>query len=266
MLRGVDYKDNDKILTLYSLERGKISAGVRGVKKSGAKLSFCAAPFCFAEYVLSEKGERLSVIGATEIESFYKLRLNVFAYCAGSAIAEFLLKFTEEGQPEPELFSLVLSALKAMCFEEKQPSAVLISFLCSALQKSGYGMNFCKCGGCKSKNIGERPFFDFSAGKFYCEACKSEQSVRILPQTAAALRACAPILAENSAEIDTKNKVGGFYASEICGADVSEYLKNEQDKILAEMRALSFLNHYLSVKQGEKLKSLTEYAKLVNFA
>ena len=48
MLRGVDYKDNDKMLTLYSLERGLVSAGIKGVKKAGAKLKFASQPFCFA--------------------------------------------------------------------------------------------------------------------------------------------------------------------------------------------------------------------------
>ncbi|MBP5193572.1 MAG: recombination protein O N-terminal domain-containing protein [Clostridia bacterium] len=32
VLRGVDYKDNDKILTLFSLESGLITAAIRGVK------------------------------------------------------------------------------------------------------------------------------------------------------------------------------------------------------------------------------------------
>ena len=45
VLKSVDYKDNDKILTLYSPEKGKITAGIKGVKKSGAKLKFASEPF-----------------------------------------------------------------------------------------------------------------------------------------------------------------------------------------------------------------------------
>ncbi len=258
MLRGVDYKDNDKILTLYSLERGKISASARGVKKSGAKLSFCAAPFCFAEYVLSEKSERLSVINATEIESFYKLRLNVFGYCAASAIAEFLLKFTEEGQPEPVLFRVAVSALKAICFENAEPAAVLISFLCIAVKNIGYAADFSVCASCGENTIGERPFFDFSEGKYYCENCATASAVRILPQTACALRFCAETLNEESdysfcADTQTRHALTGDFL-----------LLSDEDK-LARMRALAFLNHYLSIKCGEKLKSIAEYAKLANF-
>lgn len=46
MIRSVDYADNDKILSLFSLEQGVISAKIRGVKKAGAKLKFAAEPFC----------------------------------------------------------------------------------------------------------------------------------------------------------------------------------------------------------------------------
>ncbi len=45
MLRATDYLENDKILTLLTAEKGKITAGIKGVKKAGAKLKFAAQPF-----------------------------------------------------------------------------------------------------------------------------------------------------------------------------------------------------------------------------
>ena len=54
VIKSVDYKDNDKILTLYSLENGKITTNIKGVKRAGAKLKFASDPFCFCEYILQE--------------------------------------------------------------------------------------------------------------------------------------------------------------------------------------------------------------------
>lgn len=48
LLRACDYGENDKIVTLLTSDRGKLTAGVKGVKKAGAKLRFAAQPFCFA--------------------------------------------------------------------------------------------------------------------------------------------------------------------------------------------------------------------------
>ena len=54
VLQTLDYKDDDKLLTLFSPSLGKITAGIRGVKKPKARLAFAAQPFAFCEYVLAE--------------------------------------------------------------------------------------------------------------------------------------------------------------------------------------------------------------------
>ena len=51
VLGSTDYKDNDKLLTLFSPTMGKITANIRGVKKPKAKLAFAAQPFAFCEYI-----------------------------------------------------------------------------------------------------------------------------------------------------------------------------------------------------------------------
>jgi len=75
VLQAIDYKDDDKLLTLFSPTLGKITAGIRGVKKPKAKLAFSAQPFCFAEYILAEKGGRYTVTNAYLHESFFSLRI-----------------------------------------------------------------------------------------------------------------------------------------------------------------------------------------------
>ena len=97
MLRAADYNENDKILTLLTAERGKISAGIKGVKKAAAKLKFAAQPFCFAEYSLSQRGDRYTVTNAAECESFYDLRTDINKFYAASAAAEAANALTYEG-------------------------------------------------------------------------------------------------------------------------------------------------------------------------
>lgn len=77
VVQSLDYKDDDKLLTLFSPSLGKITAGIRGVKKPKAKLAFASQPFCFAEYVLAEKGGRYTVISAYLHESFFELRTDL---------------------------------------------------------------------------------------------------------------------------------------------------------------------------------------------
>lgn len=83
VIRASEYKDNDKLLTLFSPERGKLTAGIKGVKKPNAKLSFAAQPFAFSEYVLAEKNGRYTVMNAYLYDGFYPLRTDILRYYAG---------------------------------------------------------------------------------------------------------------------------------------------------------------------------------------
>lgn len=225
-LRCVDYKDNDKMATLFTLERGKIGVGARGVKRAGAKLNFCVQPFCFAEYTLSEKSGRYTVTGASEIGNFYNLRLNVRAFYAACVISEFLLKFTEDEQPDAELFACSVKAIENLCADGADSSAVLIKFLADAFGLLGYGAEFSVCGVCGCSEIGNRAFFDFGSGSSVCENCAGAGVTEIKPSTLNALRICAE---------------GG-----IC---------NEQ----SERGALLFFNRYALLKCGDRLRTLSEY-------
>ena len=55
VLSGVSFGENDKILNIFTLEKGTVSAIIKGVKKAGAKLKFASEPFCFAEFFMYRK-------------------------------------------------------------------------------------------------------------------------------------------------------------------------------------------------------------------
>ena len=86
VLRATDYRDADKILTLLTPSEGKITAGIKGVKKSGARLAFAAQPFAFCEYVLAEKCGRRTVVSAYQHDGFFPLRTDVVPRRSGERI------------------------------------------------------------------------------------------------------------------------------------------------------------------------------------
>lgn len=170
MLRAVDYLENDRILTLLTAERGRITAGIKGVKKAGAKLKFAAQPFCFAEYVLAERGGRYTVTQASECESFYELRTDVNKYYAACAVCEAAIALTYEGDGNSEMFALCVKALSEMCSGDE--GVALVKFICSASKIAGYGITFEKCADCGALLDGKDKLrFDMETGAFTCWEC-----------------------------------------------------------------------------------------------
>ena len=54
VLRDVDYKESDKILTLFTRELGKVTASARGCRKKGSTLAAGCQLLCWSELVLYE--------------------------------------------------------------------------------------------------------------------------------------------------------------------------------------------------------------------
>lgn len=176
VLRAVDYNDNDKMLTLFTLEKGVLGAKIKGVKKAGAKLKFAAEPFCFAEYVLSETGERATVTEVTQIDSFYNLRLDLFKYYSATAIVEFINKALYKNEVFEQMFYLTVNTFKTLAYTDADAITALLNFFLNSLSCLGYGMNLHGCISC-GKPLLDRAFFDFDAGGATCENCRKTTDV-----------------------------------------------------------------------------------------
>ncbi|MBE7078817.1 MAG: DNA repair protein RecO [Clostridiales bacterium] len=232
VLQTLDYKDNDKLLTLFSPALGKITAGIRGVKKPKAKLAFSAQPFCFAEYILAEKGGRYTVTGAYQHESFYALRGDIVRFYAACAMAEVCLTVLMENEVYDGLFVGLIEGLKALSLGEEDVAESLISFLLIALRESGYPIELSFLEECDGE-IGDRLYFDFSDGRFTTfERCT--QGERASVSTYYTLRKCA----------------GLTYREECLEG--------------GKKRALRLLKAFLSEKTEERFENLGEVIRLLD--
>ncbi len=189
VLQAIDYKDNDKLLTLFSPTLGKITAGIRGVKKPKAKLAFAAQPFCFAEYVLAEKGGRYTVTSAYLHESFFDLRVDVTRFYAACAAAEICRHISVENEAYEATFIGFIECLKSLCLSGEDEAEAVIAFALVALFESGYPLDLSYAEECEG-DIGDKLWFDFSDGRFTAfERCV--QGERASVSTYHVLRKCA---------------------------------------------------------------------------
>ena len=59
--RAVNYRDHDRVLTLVTRTRGRLTVTAHGCRKPQSKLMPCVQPFCYGEYELGERGGRYYV-------------------------------------------------------------------------------------------------------------------------------------------------------------------------------------------------------------
>ena len=171
VIRTTNYRENDKILTLFSLEYGKISATLRGCNKPNAKLKFAGQLFCFAEFNLVQMGENFVVTNASEIESFFDVSKDYIKLSMGTSVLEVCDTILNSDEPNPTLFVEVLKAFKVLCFSELNPKAVIIKFLLDVFKITGYQIQMERCQSCGG-TFNSHILLDLDSGFLVCGLCR----------------------------------------------------------------------------------------------
>ena len=80
VLRQVDYKESDKILTLFTQEQGKLTASARGCRKKGSALAAPCQLLAWSEMVLYDYQGRWTVKEASTERLFQGVRDDPVSY------------------------------------------------------------------------------------------------------------------------------------------------------------------------------------------
>ncbi len=232
-LKATDYKENDKLLLIYSVDLGKITVHARGIKKATAKLKFAGEPFCFGQFELACSHDRYTLKTCDQTESFYSLREDIVAFYAGCSILETLAVMETEAQSNPQVFVATLKSLSQLA-EGVNAQLVALHFVISYLELCGYKLQPSLCATCQQRLDG-KAYLDLSQGGFVCQNCQTPNAV-VVSRPAKAL----------------------FDLLE--GLPV-EKLKNVNATGNQVKECLQILSTYLSYDFG-KIKSLSELAKM----
>ena len=183
VIRSNDRKEKDKNILLFSLEKGKVWATLKGVRGSGAKMKLAQNLFCFGEFVFEDGKAGKIVTGFDVIESFHEISEDIEKYFEATAVLEILnaLEFSSETEVA-KTFVLTLKTLKAICFDNNKHLYVLDKFLIELFKLNGFPLYSDKCSVCGSENF-ERVFIDYATGEIECMACRGFVSEEI-PRTA----------------------------------------------------------------------------------
>ena len=173
VLRGVDYKESDKVLTLLTDELGKITASARGCRKKGSPIAAGCQLLCWSEMVLYEYQGRWVVKEANTERQFRGVREDLEKLALACYLAEVTETLAVEGIPSPELLSLILNSLHALEKMNKPQSLIKAAFEMKAMCLAGYEPLIDGCAVCGEEEVPD-PRFHLREGVLHCAACRSE--------------------------------------------------------------------------------------------
>lgn len=182
VLKSNDRKEKDVNILLFSLEKGKVWATLRGVKSPKAKMKIAQNMFSYGNFIVEEGKSGFVVTNYESIENFHELAEDIDKYFEAAAVLELVEKIDfSSAQERAQAFVLTLKTLKNICFSSVKRLYCLDKFLIELFKITGSGLYTDRCSACGNKDF-DNLYINYAIGELVCVACKNE-TAEVLPRT-----------------------------------------------------------------------------------
>ncbi|MEG0702169.1 MAG: DNA repair protein RecO [Christensenella sp.] len=184
VLRTTDYKDNDRILTLFSRTDGRIDAQARGVRKIKSENTTASQPMSCGEYEFYKKGDRLFLTHALIKQEFYNVQNDYDKYAAACVMLELTDKILQNTDEYEDLFLALIHALFAMEQDTLCRAHALAYFFARVVGRMGIFPSIGECAVCGSETSGATALFSMEEGGEICAQCAPHIKTVNIPRSA----------------------------------------------------------------------------------
>ena len=238
ILRTRSIGEADRLVTLFTWEKGKIAAVARGARKTRSKLASGVDLFTYA-FMSLYRGKSLYTVTQVQVKHrFVTFHGDPLRYAYATYLAELVERFLPEEEPFPEIGDLLWGGWD---FLDKggDPELLCRFFELKILLLGGYAPHLRECSRC----LQTAPIAHFSVadGGVLCAACGKnyQNALKISPGTAS---------------------LGGYLM--MCSYEVLFRVKASSGQ-LKELKKLnlSLMSHYLEIHDCQSLKYLKKWEK-----
>jgi len=147
LLRAVDYRDADRIVTLFTRDLGKVGAIARSAKSSRRRFAGALEPYAVIRVELELGSTELARLLRAEVVSVFAGILGELGRMEAAAAALALLRDAHPLRaPDPALFLAAVQYLTLLDHEPDPARAGLLAFALRALALSGISPRLSACG------------------------------------------------------------------------------------------------------------------------
>ena len=173
VLRSLRFGEADRILHLYSAQRGRVSAIAKGVRRARSRFGGRLEPFFSLRLVLHEgRSELLTVTSAETVAAHPRLREDARALDSAGRACDAVARLFDTTEPHPDVFNLLGNELALLDADAGQAThANQLAFRLKLLLAAGLAPQLAACASC-----GEREHltgFSGAAGGVVCGACEA---------------------------------------------------------------------------------------------
>ncbi len=173
VLRSIRYGEADRILHLYTPERGRLSAIAKGARRARSRFGARLEPFFHVRAVLHEgRSELLTVTGVDTVATHGSVRDHAATLDAAARACDAVARLFETSEPHPEVFRLLANELGLLDADATQArTANGLAFRLKLLLAAGIVPQLAACTVC-----GETEHlrgFSGAAGGVVCSSCEA---------------------------------------------------------------------------------------------
>lgn len=182
-LKSYNLSESDKIIVMYSKDKGLIRGVAKGVKKPKSKLG-ARMDLLVANKLMLYKGKNLDrICQADVLNTFNKTRRDMDKIFYSMYISEVVNNFGVEDDPcSEEIYELLYKALNKISESETKEEMLIavIKFQLKMMQISGFGIEFDTCLCCREPIEGQNMYFSSRMGGVICEHCNETLHIKTM--------------------------------------------------------------------------------------
>ena len=171
VLRRAEWRDYDRMVTLFTPEYGRMDAVARGCRKPRSPLINASEPFTCGEYQILRVGDRNTISQCRITEDFFSLREDYDRLTHGAYWLRLLEEVVVEGEPYEALFHMTLRALTYLTHSNLPPALLTAMFEMQLWRMTGFSPNMEDCVVCRAPASQTALRFDARRGGCVCAVC-----------------------------------------------------------------------------------------------
>jgi DNA repair protein RecO (recombination protein O) len=173
VLRSMRFGEADRILHLYTPERGRVSAIAKGVRKTRSRFGGRMEPFFRLQLGLYQgRSEILTVTSADTIDGHPRLREDAATLDSAARACDAVGRLFETAEPHPGVFALLCNELTLLNADRAHAThANQLAFRLKLLLAAGLAPQLAACASCGAAD--DLVAFSGAAGGVVCSACEA---------------------------------------------------------------------------------------------